>query len=394
VTILLEYALGLDRSFLWVVQATSMHSFELPGRRHLEDSARRLYELARVREERNAKVQQADLEFARAAAELGGALLGPATGLLGKKRLVIVASGVLEYVPFAALPCPSGPGAGQPLVVEHEIVRLPSVSVLAALRRGAAGRSPSAKTLMILADPVFANHDSRLLQDQELVQDLQVDSAVAAVVEDDPEPRFRNQGPSLIQTGGFQRLHYSRREAEAIAALLDPSQVTLALDLAASRGLVASGELSRHRILHFATHGLLNSKHPELSALVLSMVDPNGQPADGLLRLHDIYGLELKADLVVLSACQTALGREIQGEGLIGLTRGFMYAGGTRVLASLWTVQDKATKELMTRFYRLLLKEGEPPAAALRAAQISMLGERRFAAPYYWAAFVLQGDWR
>jgi CHAT domain-containing protein len=150
-------------------------------------------------------------------------------------------------------------------------------------------------------------------------------------------------------------------------------------------------EWNRYRIVHFATHGLLNSQHPELSGLVLSLVDQKGQVRDGFLRLHDIYNLNLDVDMVVLSACRTALGKEVNGEGLIGLTRGFMYAGASRVVASLWDVKDEATAELMRRFYQKMFKEARPPAAALREAQISMLKENRWESPYYWAAFTLQG---
>jgi CHAT domain-containing protein len=167
-----------------------------------------------------------------------------------------------------------------------------------------------------------------------------------------------------------------------------------ALDFQASKPAAMSADLGQHRIVHFATHGLLNSQHPELSGVVLSLVDEKGQPQDGFLRLHEIYNLNLPAELVVLSGCRTGLGKEIKGEGLIGLTRGFMYAGAARVLVSLWDVSDVATAELMKRLYRGMLKDGLRPAAALRAAQLSLLKQRRWSAPYYWAGFVLQGEWR
>jgi CHAT domain-containing protein len=139
---------------------------------------------------------------------------------------------------------------------------------------------------------------------------------------------------------------------------------------------------------------MLNSEHPLLSGLAFSLIDKNGVPQDGFLRMHEIYNLRLPADLVVLSACQTALGEEIRGEGLVGLTRGFMHAGAQRVVASLWQVDDVATADLMQRFYRRMLKENLRPAAALRAAQIEMSKSSRWSAPYYWAGFVMQGEWR
>ena len=167
-----------------------------------------------------------------------------------------------------------------------------------------------------------------------------------------------------------------------------------AVDFAANRALATSTEIGQYRIVHFATHGLINNQHPELSGIVLSLVDEKGKPQNGFLRLYDLYNLKLSAELVVLSACQTALGKEIKGEGLVGLTRGFMYAGAPRVVASLWQIDDRASAELMKRFYQGMLGEGLRPAAALRAAQVSMQNDKRWRAPHYWAAFTLQGEWK
>jgi len=146
--------------------------------------------------------------------------------------------------------------------------------------------------------------------------------------------------------------------------------------------------------VHFSTHGLLNSVHPELSGVVFSLVNERGEAQDGFLRAHEIYNLKLRAELVVLSACQTGVGKDIRGDGLASLTRGFMYAGAPRVLVSLWDVSDRGTTELMVRFYHGILKEGMRPAAALRAAQVSLMNDKRWASPYYWASFTLQGEWR
>jgi CHAT domain-containing protein len=177
-------------------------------------------------------------------------------------------------------------------------------------------------------------------------------------------------------------------------AITKPGTGMEALDFNANRETALSKELSQYRIVHFATHGLLDNEHPELSGLVLSLVDPEGKPWDGFLDLQDVYNLTIPADLVVLSACETGLGKEISGEGLIGLTRGFMYAGASRVVASLWKVDDVATSELMAEFYRGMLQAGLPPAAALRQAQLGMQKRKRWADPYYWAAFTLQGEWK
>jgi CHAT domain-containing protein len=192
----------------------------------------------------------------------------------------------------------------------------------------------------------------------------------------------------------FPRLPFSRREADAIVAKAGQPRTLKALDFTASRETVFKSKLDQYRIIHFATHGLLNSQHPSLSGIVLSLYDEQGRPIDGFVRAHEIYNLKLNAELVVLSACRTALGSEIRGEGLVSLTRGFMYAGTPSVVASVWDVRDEATSELMSRFYERMFKGGKRPAAALREAQVSLWKEKRWAAPYYWAGFVLQGEWK
>jgi CHAT domain-containing protein len=189
------------------------------------------------------------------------------------------------------------------------------------------------------------------------------------------------------------RLLASREEAEGIMALIPWGTGLKAIGFDASRATITSADLGQYRIVHFATHGVLDNERPELSGIVLSLVDQQGQSQDGFLRLHDIYNLNLSADLVVLSACNTGLGKDVKGEGLIGLTRGFMYAGAAGVVASLWKVDDDATSELMNHFYEAMFKRGMSPAAALRESQLAMWRQKRWHAPYYWAAFVIQGQY-
>jgi len=287
-------------------------------------------------------------------------------------------------VPFAALPAPGAAGAGSLLVARHEIVLAPSASALAVLRREVAGRAPAPRAVAVLADPVLESDDPRVAGGSPAARDAARD-----------EGTFHDLARSADDTGvaRFRRLKFTRAEADTIVALAGDAPSLKAVDFDASRATVQRADLADYRIVHFATHGLLNNQHPELSGLVLSLVGRDGQPQDGFLRLHDVFNLKLGADLVVLSACRTALGADVRGEGLVGLTRGFWYAGAPRVLASLWDVRDQATAELMRRFYRRLLRDGQRPAAALRAAQLSMMKEERWASPYYWAGFVLQGEW-
>ena len=392
--VLLEYALSAKRSFLWVVTPDSVRSFELPDRDRIEKTARRYYELLTARNERRPaeslqawkqRLDGADAEARRVGHDLSRLLLSPAERLLGDRPLLIVADGALQYVPFAALPIPS---SGAPLVTRHEVVSLPSASALAVLRREVHGRPRAPKTLAIFADPVFQRTDPRLTHRPDRLDRMSLASKATRGWSPSDERQAGGERPS------FRRLPSSRKEAETLASLVPRDQLFLAVGFDASRAKATSPELAQYRNVHFATHGVLDSRRPELSKLVLSLYDEKGKPEDGFLRLNDIYSLHLDAGLVVLSACQTALGREIRGEGLVGLTRGFMDAGAARVLASLWSVEDRATAELMGSFYRSMLRQGLSPAAALRQAQIKMASSPGRQSPYFWAGFSLQGEWR
>jgi CHAT domain-containing protein/Tfp pilus assembly protein PilF len=390
-TLLLEYSLGEERSYLWLVSDTSLHSFTLPNRAEIETAA---VALMRVLSEGGTPE-----EFERRAAEVSRLLLDPVAEYLGDKRLVIVADGALHYVPFAALPPPPRPGRvgpSRPLIAEHEIVSLPSASTLASLRRQVAGRRPAAKSLAVFADPVFTRDDERIRSTRAAVRARRAPPHAAAEAQQE-YARASAAARSLgIKRAGFdlRRLPFSRREAARLLALVPRRETLAALDFKASQATAMSPEVQNYRIVHFATHGYLNPERPELSGLVLSLVNERGESQDGFLSLPEVYNLHLPAELVVLSACQTGLGKQIQGEGLVGLTRGFMYAGAPRVVASLWEVEDRATSEMMGRFYEAMLRRGLRPAAALRAAQLSMQSGERWSAPHLWAGFVLQGEWR
>jgi CHAT domain-containing protein len=313
-------------------------------------------------------------------AALSALLLGPVRDRLAAQRLVFVADGLLHHVPFGALSARDG----RPLVATHEVVTAPSASVVALLRATAGSRPRPTRTVAVLADPVFDRADSRV------VASSASSTGDAAVQRATLERATRDFG---FDGGRLPRLVFTRREARSILAFSPGGRP--ALDFQASRATVQDPQLKEYRYLHFATHGLLNDVRPELSGLVLSLVDRDGRDVPGLLTASDVFNLELGADLVVLSGCRTALGKEVRGEGLIGLTRAFMYAGVPRVVASLWPVDDLTTAELMKGFYEGMLgPETLRPAAALRRAQARMARDPRWSAPYYWAGFQLQGDWR
>lgn len=399
-TVLLEYSLGDERSYVWAVTRDSLKTYELPKRELIDKAARQVYESLTARsvfkslesaEQRQARIVRADAQLLAAASELSRMVLGPAASELDNKRLVVVADGALQYLPFQMLPAP---GNGQssatykPLIVDHEIISLPSASALAVQRQSLAGRKPAPNSVAIIADPVFSTTDERLKVNTRtagLKREPSDALATTRIIE-----HLADDSGNLV----VRRLPFTRQEADQILAIAPRPSNLKAIDFKASRAVATSGELSKYRYVHFATHGYLDSERPDLSAIVFSLVDEQGKPQDGFLRAHDIYNLNLPAELVVLSACQTGLGKEIKGEGLVGLTRGFMYAGAQRVMVSLWSVNDKATADLMKRLYRGMLKENHTPAASLRAAQIEMWQQEQWQSPYYWAAFVLQGEWR
>jgi CHAT domain-containing protein len=425
-TVLLEYMLGRKRSYVWAVTKDSINSYELNGQVGIGLATQNVYKQLTARnkcvqfetvEERQERITQADQNFRKAAAELSRMLLAPVAKHLSKKRLLIVCDSALQYIPFAALPSPNAgcrkPVAGegtsineqnrQPkgagfatadavvggrqaadyrtLSEEHEIVNLPSASTLAMLRQELAGRESAAKILAIFGDPVFDKSDIRL-------QSTLASTSQRLNVERSQMVGKGKESPVTALT----RLPFTRKEVETISALVPANQKRVALDFESNRTAATDSSLSQYRYIHFATHAVVDSARPELSGIALSRFNKYGQEQESFLRLNDIFNLRLPAELVVLSGCSTGLGRELRGEGLIGLTRGFMYAGAARVMVSLWDVNDEATAEFMTRFYRAMLVQKLTPAAALKTTQTSMAKDKRWSAPYYWAAFVLQGE--
>jgi len=390
-TVLLNYTLGEKRSFLWAISKTSIKSYVLPPRVEIEDAVKKIY--AHL-SDGNAAERSGDSPFVAESEYLSRVLLSPAADFFGTKMIVVVADGALHYLPFSGLTDPRlMTSTKAPMLLSNEIISAPSASVVGVLRQELSNRTPAPDSVAIFADPVFSENDERLSSDPDRngsEEPTEESSMLRSLV----VPRLSSE-LSPEQSYNIPRLPFSRREADSIFANAQSGGTPLkAIDFEASREKLSRTDLSTFRIVHFATHGILHSEYPELSGVVLSLVNKKGEPVNGFLRLNEIYNLNLNAELVVLSACQTALGKEIRGEGLIGLTRGFMYAGSPRVVASLWKVDDVATAELMKIFYQKMLKENVRPAAALRAAKVAMWGSKRWNAPFYWAAFELSGEWR
>jgi len=412
-TVLLEYSLGIDVSYLFAVTRSSVSLFKLPARANLDKLAtdfrgqlippklqRRIVGIDVVEAQRGLGLVQGPSEnlaaFVAASNALYKAAVDPASSLIGDKRVLVVADGALNYIPFEAL-IKTTEGADYAslsyLVKTNEIVYAPSASVIAAIRQQ--GSKASGKNLLVVADPIFNSNDPRL-KGTSAAQPagearglgLGLESAINDVV---------GSSPTAAQAVGLQlaRLVGTRAEAEEIAkiARTGGGQPDVWIDLNASEDNVRSRDMTNYRVVHIATHGLLDAQRPQFTGVVLSLV--GNKTGDGFLRTDEIFNLRMSPSLVMLSACETGLGKEKRGEGVIGLTRAFMYAGAPTVGVSLWSVADKSTAELMTDFYRRYLGATPVPAtSAMRDTQLAMISGKKYSAPFYWAPFVLVGEWR
>lgn len=397
-TALLSYFLGRDESYLWVVTPKELRAYRLPPRDTIEAVAHRVHQLLadRAREAgetalaHRRRVEEEERLYGVEAAALAKILLGPALGELSAHRLLVAADGALHQVPFSVLPLPSAGSHSSPLVVRYEVVRLASASIWNAILRRGEPRGGARKQLAVIADPVFDSDDPRVSPTAGEPHPPGTSCGL--------EPRRLREplapGSSANDATALPRLLSTRQEAEAISSLVLPEERLRALGFRANRTLVTDGELAGYDVLHFATHGVSSPERPELSGLALSFVDRNGRPEDGFLRLDDIERLRLPVRLVVLSACSTALGRDVEGEGLVGLVGGFLTAGADGVVASYWNVEDEATAQLMRSFYVGLFSDRLPPPTALQRAQRQMLATRRWQSPYYFGAFEFHGSWR
>lgn len=370
-TTLLYYWIGNRRSFVWLLEGRSIQWFELPGREILQTTVDRAYTCLSSKQ---AAESACDSLF-----ELGRILLGPIADRLGSRRLVIVADGALSYIPFAALRLPHRPETL--LVEEFEVAYLPSGSVLAQLRARARERAPAQQWALAFGDPVFSIADRRFRSPE---------PGGGRPATGEGHAAWRRRTDDFAST--LPRLRWTGEEVEAISSV-DPDGTVSFVGYEATRENLLSSSPRDFRILHLATHAVVDAARPRFSGLVLTTRTAQGETIDGFLSLAEIRQLDLAADLVVLSACQTALGRQVSGEGLVGLTQAFLDAGASSVVATLWQIDDQATSAFMGHFYRLL-KLGRTSTAALRQAQMLLRKESKWREPRFWAGFVLVGEWR
>lgn len=362
-TVLLEFKLGEVQSHLFIVSDRSIRSVRLAGREVISTMAS---DLVRAISKPTTNADQVKQK----ARELGETLLGRAVKDLDAKRLLIVADGPLQGIPFGALIARDE----RYLMETFEIVILPSAEALLAVRRSVHGPKPASSKVLIVADPVFRADDPRLKV-----------SVKKGWSYDIPEQKIRDLG----------RLPGTRREARDIALALGSARSRSLLDTEALRSEIMRADLRDYSYLHFATHGILSTSGNDRSGIVLSRYNKDGDPQENLLSIGDVYRLRLNAELTVLSSCESGLGRDLRGEGIVGLNRAFLFAGAKRVVSTLWKVDDIGTSDLMRRMYtNLASTSGETPAAALRRAQLEMIKSTRFSSPYYWSSFTITGEWR
>ena len=383
-TVLLEYLLGQNASYVWAITRNSVKVFELPKADVITAAVRKVYE--NVSKEPN---DETDKRLSEATAELAGMILRPVASQLNAPRVIVVADGALNYIPFQLLPNPAA--NNEPLVSKYEVINAPSASILGQLRQENQHRRPHTKALAAFGDPVFASNYAQYK--------ASASSELAASTrsnENEPWQRAWRDvelNADSLDPAVLQPLNYTKYELNNLSAIAG-SGAYVARGFAASREGLGSLDLSKYAILHFATHGVLHPNKPEYSGFFLSTVDTEGHRQNGFINMQDVYRLNAPVDLVVLSACRTGLGKEVRGEGLIGLTRGFMFAGASSVVSSLWKVDDEATSELMKHFYENMLKKGMRPAEALRAAQNTLRQDPNWQSPHFWAGFTLQGEFR
>jgi CHAT domain-containing protein len=376
-TVLLEFSLGAQKSYLWAITRSEIKSYELPNEKQIDELANRVYDLLK-----GMPSEKTEAELSAAAQSLAQTVLFPAADQLNHHRIIIIPDGSLNYIPFQILPSPM---SNEPLVASKEIINAPSASILGDLQAEAAHRQPANNLLAAFGDPVFASDveqsESADKNDEAVVATARLRSAL----------RDTDLNGDTFDPTAVSRLFNAKRELKSLRDLAG-DRALIVSDYDATRQRFLSTDLTQFTILHLVTHGYFNPKHPENSGFVLSNVDRERKQFEGFVGIKEIYEMRTPVLLVVLSACQTALGKDVRGEGLMGVTRGFMHAGASSVVASLWEVDDRATAELMKVFYSNMLQRGMKTGEALREAQNTIRQQPEWRSPHYWAAFTLQGD--
>lgn len=393
-TILLEYCLGTEKSYLWVVSKKTFNSFELEKSEIINTLATNIHKnisqfFSEVRLEKNVDkalklIEQKKRDTDILVSSLSEMIIFPAKDLLtSNKKILVVPDEKLYYVPFASLIKNIKNSKTSLLIEEHEIINILSASTLFSQRQYVDIKNVSQQLeVTLVGDPIFAHNDERVKIPVSRTLERSDEYLADLTVEENGFDR------SMI----LSRLPFSRKEIVGISSLTKTYKTKILTDYQANLGNISDSDLNRSKYIHFASHAIFGRSNPKLNGIVLSLVNEQGKDIDGFLSFEKILSMKLNAEMVVLSACQTALGKEVKGEGLVSLGRAFAYAGAKRTVISLWKVDDEATSEFMLKFYHKLLKEGMSPSTALRKTQIEMLKSKKWEIPYFWAAFIIEGE--
>lgn len=381
-TALVEYILGDETSYAWIVTRNGFNITELADEATITKAVQTAYELLSHKPK-----DMNDDGLTKALEDLSALVITPIANQLPSRRLIVVADRALNYIPFQVLPLPDK----QPLIATREVVNAPSASILGQLLQEKRRRVAPENVVAAFGYPAFASNYAEL-------KSSNPSDVIAQARSDDTQPwsyamRDIEVSGDSLDTATIQPLLHTREELADLRDVAGPASF-FATGFSASRETLEQTDLSKFAILHFATHGVLDPHRPENSGFLLSTISTEGQRENGFITIQDVYRLHAPVSLVVLSACRTGLGKDVRGEGLMSLTRGFMYAGASSVAATLWNVDDEVTSELMKDFYTKMLQQGLTPAAALRAAQNKIRQEPEWRSPYYWAAFTFQGEYR
>ncbi|MCI0443771.1 CHAT domain-containing protein [bacterium] len=362
-TVLLEFFLGEKKSFVFAVTSKGLQIGSLPGRAELQESIQKYLERIRIPQKTSLGKDTNRLlhSYRQQAYTLFHLLISPVQPhLKGKEHLILILDGILHYVPFETLITDED----RLLIEDSRVAYAPSATIWVTLQKKPKQRN--LKALIAFADPVLASGPSRA---DEKLQNARLDNLV--------------------------RLQYTREEVERIASLYPEHLREIYVANEANEAKFRNEEISQYEVVHFATHALIDEEVPRRSGIVLTPETNN--ESDGILQMHEIWNLNLNTRLVVLSACDTGLGKLVSGEGIVSMMRSFFYAGTKNVVVSLWNVDDNSTADLMKDFY-VHMKSGRDPAESLRQAKLNMIQKAKsgssyaaFEQPYYWAPFILVG---
>ncbi len=360
-TTVLEYQVGTNGAWVFVLTDGKINYFSLPNYQDINKNIRAIHRLEK---------QEKAINFYRNISDI---VLKPIDPKLIKSNLIIIPDGALSYLPWAALPV-NDSEKPKFLVENNEIVLLPSLSLLAIKD---ASKRLNSENVLVVSDPVFSLDDERMQS-----------ANIVAKNNNQEESILEISARALNLRSGEQRLPFTKVESDTIKTIYPEASVLTGFD---ANMINLTGYAGKHlRIIHMATHGIINTQAPELSSLRLSSFTKTGERIKGFLTLSDIYDLDLSADIIILSACESGLGKDIKGEGVMSFSRAFLATGSSNVISTLWKIDDQFASIFMKDFYKNLKDNPTDVVGALKRTQNKFINDPTWGNPFYWGAFTIQ----